>query len=822
MRDLRRFELFVAAAALCLIASARPASAKCFDAPFTASDASDIAEVRRVIDTFCDCSLFPGDTPETKHGKYVKCAKGIIVAKAKVSKLRNECKGAVTKIYAKSSCGFASTPQGDKVPCVKKMISTGKVTCAAKPLNTCTSKPGVYTQNACGDNYTCTDAGDSNGNLVLDPADSGACVNARGPVVGTTRLIPSGAEAPHTPGSASVVVTNPKLLVQFGAAVNLNNAMYTRYRYSHLSGGPDAILVLIPGFAGGATGFKILAENLIERTRVDEGLNLEVWAVDRRTNQLEDLAGLQIAEIEEDPFVATDWLFGQQLGFTTLSKSLRTGPAAPNRRAFFYDARLDTAFMASWTNLVFSRDIDAVVEAARAAVDNNNVFLGGHSAGTGFTARYASTDFNLTGVGPAQPGYAKLRGLVLLEGGGGSTAGAGAITADSLDRMEAKANGGLYAAIVANGPRCADGITPCTIATEAVDCASSTPPKCTDKTSTYTTGLGGLPFTPQLLATVEVAGIQAINDLNGTQTLLQVDQAGPNTSAIDLVPEIGLLSIFLPDSNTAGAIGNFLDDDATPAAAGAFFVATSLGAPGPVVAGLGTWYDIDNSASFPPCPGAGCVTPDNGPMPTTLPAADWGVEKEVTRMDRMAKALADGGSNFTDWYYPQAGPSTTSVSGVCSGLAGTCTVGNVGAACSGGTQSAANAQCSQAINLDSTALSITRGRRDIENLTQAANIDIPVIAFGGSNGLAPVTGSFIPFATSIGTCAAPSCSGLTPRVVDAVTPNPAFPTYGNVAGGFEAYISEGYGHVDALTAEDDSNNNIVGPLAAFIGRNVIP
>jgi pimeloyl-ACP methyl ester carboxylesterase len=90
--------------------------------------------------------------------------------------------------------------------------------------------------------------------------------------------------------------------------------------------------------------------------------------------------------------------------------------------------------MAGWTNLVFSRDIDAVVAAARAAAVNQNVFLGGHSAGTGFTARYAATDFNLSGIGPADPGYAKLRGLVLLEGGGGSTGGA-PLTNDTLDRI---------------------------------------------------------------------------------------------------------------------------------------------------------------------------------------------------------------------------------------------------------------------------------------------------------------------------------------------------------------------------------------------------
>jgi hypothetical protein len=143
-----------------------------------------------------------------------------------------------------------------------------------------------------------------------------------------------------------------------------------------------------------------------------------------------------------------------------------------------------------------------------------------------------------------------------------------------------------------------------------------------------------------------------------------------------------------------------------------------------------------------------------------------------------------------------------------------CTVGKVGAACT------TNANCTQAISLDSSALSIGRGRRDIENLTQAAAINIPVIAFGGSNGLAPVPGDYIPFAQSIGTCTVPSCDGTTPRVVDASTPNPAFPTFGNVNGGFEAYISEGYAHLDIVLAEDNADNNVLEPLTQFLARNV--
>jgi pimeloyl-ACP methyl ester carboxylesterase len=613
-------------------------------------------------------------------------------------------------------------------------------------------------------------------------------------VVGETINIASAAEPPNTPGTTGVTVTNPKLLAQFGGgSFTLNQARYTRFHFDDPSLTPQAILVLVPGFEGGANDFKLLGENLLPRVLRDHGTVIEVWAFDRRTNQLEDTVGLDIAEQAEDALVGLDWLFGGELSLT-LHPLLVAGP---NRRAEFYDTQGDIPFLAGWTNLVFSRDIDAVVEAARAVV-GDRVYLGGHSAGTGFAARYAATDFNLTGVGPADPGFGKLRGLVLLEGGGGSTSGA-PLTTDTLDRIEAKFDGGLFGAVRDNAPRCVDGLTACTVANEAVDCAAFTNTKCTLPTTAYAVVPGLL--NARILAAVEPAAIQGINDPDTGQIILQVNQGGPGNNAVAQVPQLLTLGA-LPQATVQGGIGSFIDDEGLGAVAS--FVATSVGATGPVVGSLTTW--LDNTEPLP-----ASVLPNNGPAPTTVPAAKWGVEVEPTRFDRMLTTFYAGGSNFTDWYYPQAGPSTTSVTGECS--AGTCIVGNVGAMCT------SNGQCSQSVNLDSTALSVGRGRRDIENLTQAAAIDIPVIGFGGSNGLAPAPSTFVAFGNSIAPCAAPSCNG-TARVVDAALPNPAFPTLGGVNGGFEVHISVGYSHVDVLTAEDDSTNNVLGPLSDFIARNL--
>src|SRR5262249_28658375 len=320
--------------------------------------------------------------------------------------------------------------------------------------------------------------------------------------------------------------------------------------------------------------------------------------------------------------------------------------------------------------------------------------------------------------------------------------------------------------------------------TEATACAGQTPPKCTPPVTAYSTGL----LNPRLLAAAQPTAIQAVSDPDTGENILAVDQGSPGNDAIHKVPALAspTLPRIFPPAPPEGGLGLFVDDDGIVSSA-APFVAVSAGTAGAVVGGLLTWHDITEG---PMPPGA---VPNNGPPPTTLPGGVWGQEKEVTRMDRMVTNFFAGHTDFTDWYFPSSGLGVTSVSGVCT--SGTCTVGNVGASCSGA------AACSQSISIDSPALSVGRGRRDIENLTQAANINIPVIGFGGTNGLAPVPGRYTPFAQSIGTCTAPSCDG-TPRVVDAAMPNPAFPTFGDVNGGFEGHMSEGVAPIDLGPPQD--------------------
>ena len=286
-----------------------------------------------------------------------------------------------------------------------------------------------------------------------------------------------------------------------------------------------------------------------------------------------------------------------------------------------------------------------------------------------------------------------------------------------------------------------------------------------------------------------VAALEA--DLQGDTgiSILQADQNGvEGNNAVEQVPELAALTILLgPEPATSAAlIGLFLDDDGAAAAA-AGFVATSLGTVGPTEDGVRTWLNYGDELPAE-------VLTDNGPAPTDPPAdgedASWGQEVESTDLQgRMMPTFYRGQTNFSDWYYPSSGLSVTS-----------------------------------GLGLDSTALSAPppagRGRSDIENLIQARNVDVPVIAFGASNGGVTVSARMLGYADTLAPCAAPSCDGATPRVVDREQPNTAFPTYGDAAGGYEVHISEGFSHVDVVSAEDDETNNVVGPLFQFVQRNL--
>jgi pimeloyl-ACP methyl ester carboxylesterase len=146
------------------------------------------------------------------------------------------------------------------------------------------------------------------------------------------------------------------------------------------------VLVLMPGTQGGAGDFTLDARYLVRRVP-----GLQVWAIDRRTQALEDTSTFAAAENGQIPLQQA---FNYYL----------------NGGGFHFRGKDEDPYARDWGMAVALNDARAVVLRARAG-GRRKVVLGGHSLGASLTAAYAAWDFN------GRPGYRDLSGLVLIDGG---------------------------------------------------------------------------------------------------------------------------------------------------------------------------------------------------------------------------------------------------------------------------------------------------------------------------------------------------------------------------------------------------------------------
>lgn len=182
-----------------------------------------------------------------------------------------------------------------------------------------------------------------------------------------------------------------------GTPADLNRTFYLRYyapaaKQADTVDDTDTVLVLMPGIFGGATSFDPLARQLVASRA-----GLEVWAIDRRANALEDPSALRDSLRTGDPETAYRYYVtdaGTSAGFNAVRAE-------------------DVSFMRRWGLTAHLHDLHAVVKRARAAADT--VILGGHSLGSSIAGFYAAYRF------PGGTGDSFIDGLLLLDGTLGRT-----------------------------------------------------------------------------------------------------------------------------------------------------------------------------------------------------------------------------------------------------------------------------------------------------------------------------------------------------------------------------------------------------------------
>lgn len=217
--------------------------------------------------------------------------------------------------------------------------------------------------------------------------------------VGRERHVIAGYLEPNTPGAPGVTI-DPALAAAIkdpaafepDGSVNLNKAIYLRFFDRNRVTPPEAIIILIPGVVAGANSFKIIGSEIV---RLSNG-RFEVWAVDRRSNLLEDITGMVQAEnigTRESALGAANYYLNHPAG---AGGYIAANPFSVSR------------FMAEWGLDVHLRDIKVVVERARLVT--SNVFLGGHSLGAFLTQMFAGYNFEGTA------GFQLVKGIILLDG----------------------------------------------------------------------------------------------------------------------------------------------------------------------------------------------------------------------------------------------------------------------------------------------------------------------------------------------------------------------------------------------------------------------
>jgi pimeloyl-ACP methyl ester carboxylesterase len=171
-----------------------------------------------------------------------------------------------------------------------------------------------------------------------------------------------------------------------------NKVRVVRYRIDADPPKPArAVVVMMPGFLAGAGSHDAIARALVRRST--EGDSLEVWAIDRRSNLLEDTHGLDVCGGAQRSERRAPLLLrargGRRKNVRRISH--RTTGAVGER-------------MGPRTTIGDLKNVDC--EGAESA----RVVLLGHSLGAAIAEEYAAWDF------AGAPGWKDVAGLVLLDG----------------------------------------------------------------------------------------------------------------------------------------------------------------------------------------------------------------------------------------------------------------------------------------------------------------------------------------------------------------------------------------------------------------------
>lgn len=255
--------------------------------------------------------------------------------------------------------------------------------------------------------------------LVVGPA-LGASPGAVSGVPAANPALPQGlTESSRTWEGHGVEVTieqrylyaKPRLDIAVSYPDVLDYIPYQRYAVSGTaSANANAVVVALSGLHAGNNGFDYFAKQLVSLARADRGMNVEVWAPDRRVNNLEDTTGLNEAERlgrAGDLQGAVNALNGYYYGGTEIDGRRFQG--------FYTD---ETApYLSEFGLRVAMEDIYTLIKTAfpDQNVRKKRVYVAGDSLGAVMAADFACWDFDGNPGTAADIGYNNIAGAMALD-----------------------------------------------------------------------------------------------------------------------------------------------------------------------------------------------------------------------------------------------------------------------------------------------------------------------------------------------------------------------------------------------------------------------
>ncbi|MFI7403817.1 hypothetical protein ACIBW9_25630 [Streptomyces sp. NPDC049541] len=236
--------------------------------------------------------------------------------------------------------------------------------------------------------------------LLTSGAITVTAPDARGDSARTETPVASTSEVAGV--SESVVRVKLPLPASFGARPAACDWLsYLRYRSSdgpRASADADRILVAQPGILEGAGAFDSVARNTVARA-AEQGRHIEFWALDRRSNCLEDRTGIAFG----DQHTAVDYYYrGKQVDGRTFA-------------GFIGNDRLGWMAKLGIAQSVRDQYDLLAAELPDQGLRKRKVLCGGHSLGGVITGYFAAADFDGDPTTTSDAGYNQCAGYFALD-----------------------------------------------------------------------------------------------------------------------------------------------------------------------------------------------------------------------------------------------------------------------------------------------------------------------------------------------------------------------------------------------------------------------